>query len=128
MRDEAGGFYSAYDADSEGHEGKFYVWSRDEARAALTDDEWRVFSRRFGFDQPANFEGAWHAHVIVSVEDLAMETGLDPGRVSAWLDSARARLLAIRSKRVWPGLDDKILTSWNALAIRGRALAARNLE
>ncbi len=55
-----GGFYSAYDADSEGHEGKFYVWSREEAQAALSPAEWSVFARRFGFDQAPNFEGAWH--------------------------------------------------------------------
>ncbi|HTU68597.1 MAG TPA: thioredoxin domain-containing protein, partial [Steroidobacteraceae bacterium] len=125
MQDDDGGFYSAYDADSEGHEGKFYVWSREEAKAALTDAEWRVFSRRFGFDEEPNFEGAWHAHVFVSVEDLAKETSQDVAAVDALLNSARAKLLAIRSRRVWPGLDDKILTSWNALAIRGLALATR---
>jgi uncharacterized protein YyaL (SSP411 family) len=124
---DGGGFYSAYDADSEGHEGKFYVWTREEAQAALTADEWRVLSRRFGFDRPPNFEGAWHAHVFVSLEDLGKETGLEPAQVGALVDSARAKLRAVRSKRVWPGLDDKILTSWNALAIRGLALAARNL-
>ncbi|HUR29137.1 MAG TPA: thioredoxin domain-containing protein [Planctomycetota bacterium] len=126
--DAGGGFYSAYDADSEGHEGRFYVWSREEVQAALGADEWRVFSRRFGFDQQPNFEGSWHAHVFVSVADLAKETELEPGRVEGLIDSARAKLLAIRSKRVWPGLDDKILTSWNALAIRGLALAARTLD
>ena len=115
-----GGFYSAYDADSEGHEGKFYVWSREEVRAALADDEWDVFSRRFGLDREANFEGAWHLHVFDQMPDSEAAQPL--------LDSARAKLLAIRSRRVWPGLDDKILTSWNALAIRGLAIAARALS
>jgi uncharacterized protein YyaL (SSP411 family) len=128
MQDESGGLYSAYDADSEGHEGKFYVWSREEARAALTDAEWRVFARRFGFDQDANFEGAWHAHVFHSIDEIAKEVDASPAEVQELIDSARAKLLAIRGKRVWPGLDDKILTSWNALAIRGLSLAARNLE
>jgi uncharacterized protein len=127
MQDDDGGFYSAYDADSEGHEGKFYVWSREEARAALTPLEWNLFSRRFGFDQEANFEGAWHCHVHVSVEQLAKELQIEADMVHRELDSARTRLLAIRSKRVWPGLDDKVLTSWNALTIRGLAIAARNL-
>jgi uncharacterized protein len=127
MQGDTGGFYSAYDADSEGHEGKFYVWSREEVEAALTADEWRAFSRRFGFDQPANFEGTWHAHVFASVEDVAQEMSLPAPQVEVLLDTARAKLLKIRSQRVWPGLDDKILTSWNALAIRGLALAARNL-
>jgi uncharacterized protein YyaL (SSP411 family) len=125
---DGGGFWSAYDADSEGHEGKFYVWSQEEARAALTPEEWRVFARRFGFDQAANFEGAWHAHVFHSFDELAKELGAPPAELEKLVDAARAKLLAIRGKRVWPGLDDKILTSWNALAIRGLALAARNLE
>jgi uncharacterized protein YyaL (SSP411 family) len=128
MQDPDGGLWSAYDADSEGHEGRFYVWSRDEAQGALSADEWRAFSRRFGLDQAPNFEGAWHAHVFVSSDDLAKELKREPAQVEALLDSARAKLLAIRGQRVWPGLDDKILTSWNALAIRGLALAARNLD
>jgi len=132
MRDASserdGGFYSAYDADSEGHEGKFYVWSREQVQAALTVEEWQVFSRRFGFDQAANFEGVWHLHVFVSIENLAKEFQLDAAEVERRVDSARAKLLAIRGKRIWPGLDDKILTSWNALAIRGLAIAARVLE
>jgi uncharacterized protein YyaL (SSP411 family) len=127
MQHERGGFYSAYDADSEGHEGRFYVWSRDEARQALTPLEWSVFSRRFGFDEEPNFEGSWHAHVFVSIEQLATELKLEPALIEKELDSARARLLAIRNRRIWPGLDDKVLTSWNALAVRGLALAARHL-
>ena len=128
MQDRGGGFYSAYDADSEGHEGKFYVWTRTEVRAALTPLEWSVFSRRFGFDEEPNFEGAWHAHVFVSFEQIAKELQLDAAEVEKQVDSARAKLLAIRVKRVWPGLDDKVLGSWNALAIRGLAKAARSLD
>jgi uncharacterized protein len=127
MQDDQGGFYSAYDADSEGHEGKFYVWSREEVQHSLTPLEWSVFSRRFGFDQEPNFEGNWHCHVFVSVEQIAKELQLDVGLIEKELASARGKLLAVRSKRVWPGLDDKVLTSWNALAIRGLAIAARNL-
>src|SRR5690349_10692900 len=128
MQDDGGGFYSAYDADSEGHEGKFYVWSREEVQAALAPDEWPVFSRRFGFDRAPNFEGAWNPHVFASIENLAQESQLAPAEVERRIDAARAKLLVIRSRRVWPGLDDKILTSWNALAIRGLAIAARVLE
>jgi uncharacterized protein YyaL (SSP411 family) len=128
MQDDGGGFYSAYDADSEGHEGKFYVWSREEVQAALAPDEWPVFSRRFGFDRAPNFEGAWNPHVFASIENLAQESQLAPAEVERRIDAARAKLLALRGKRVWPGLDDKILTSWNALAIRGLAIAARVLE
>jgi uncharacterized protein len=126
--DGGGGFHSAYDADSEGHEGKFYVWTKEEVSGSLTPLEWSVFGRRFGFDQAPNFEGAWHAHVFVSQEQIAKELSLEVSEVERHLGSARAKLLAIRSRRVWPGLDDKILTSWNALAIRGLAIAARNLD
>ena len=86
-----------------------------------------VFSRRFGFDEPANFEGSWHCHVFVSWSRSPRISSWSPATVERELDAARATLLAIRGKRVWPGLDDKILTSWNALAIRGLAIAARNL-
>ena len=123
--DDGGGFYSAYDADSEGHEGKFYVWSREEVRAALTPAEWSVFSRRFGFDEEPNFEGAWHCHVFVAIEEIAKEQAIESAEVERLIDQARAKLLALRGKRVWPGLDDKVLTSWNALAIRGLAVASR---
>ena len=123
FRWNGGGFYSAYDADSEGHEGKFYVWTRTEVRAALSPIEYSVFSRRFGLDEEPNFEGAWHAHVFVSIEQIGKELSLEPAEVEKYVDSARAKLLAIRAKRVWPGLDDKVLTSWNALAIRGLAIA-----
>jgi len=126
--ENGGGFYSAYDADSEGHEGKFYVWTRSEVRAALAPVEYNIFSRRFGLDEEPNFEGAWHAHVFVSIEQIAKELSLDAAEVEKHVDSACAKLLAIRSKRVWPGLDDKVLTSWNALAIRGLAIAARSLD
>jgi hypothetical protein len=96
--------------------------------AALTPLEWSVFSRRFGFDEEPNFEGAWHAHVFVSLEQIAKELKLDIGEIEKQVNSARAKLLAIRGKRVWPGLDDKLLGSWNALAIRGLAIAARALD
>jgi uncharacterized protein YyaL (SSP411 family) len=128
MQDDDGGFYSAYDADSEGHEGKFYVWTRTEVRAALSPIEYSIFSRRFGLDEEPNFEGAWHAHVFVSIEQISKELALDAGEVEKHMNIARAKLFAIRAKRVWPGLDDKVLTSWNALAIRGLAIAARALE
>jgi len=115
MQSPEGGFYSSYDADSEGHEGKFYVWDRDEVRAALTEDEYTVFAPRYGLDREANFEGSWHLH------------GFQPVSNEPLLESARQKLLAIRSRRVWPGRDDKILTSWNALLIRGMAIASRAL-
>ena len=124
MQSPEGGYYSSYDADSEGHEGKFYVWDRAEVRAALTPEEIAVFEPRFGLDGAANFEGKWHLHVYRSLESVATEAQVDVETAEARLNSARAKLLALRSQRLWPGRDDKILTSWNALTIRGMAVAA----
>jgi uncharacterized protein YyaL (SSP411 family) len=129
MQSPEGGYYSSLDADSEGHEGKFYVWTPDEVRAALTPEEYAVFSMRFGLDRKPNFEGkSWHLHVYKMTEQVAAATHLDLRQAAERLASARAKLLAIRNKRVWPGRDEKILTSWNALTIRGMAVAARALE
>ena len=126
LRAPEGGFRSSYDADSEGHEGKYYVWDRDQVRALLTADEYAVCAPRFGLDRDPNFEQqAWHLHVFKETGTLAGELGLAPELVAARLQSARQKLLAQRVTRVAPGRDDKILTSWNALAIRGLALAAR---
>src|SRR5207302_829047 len=104
------------DADSEHEEGKFYVWGRDDVRSLLTADEYRAFARRYGLEGPPNFEGRhWHLRVAASLE---------PGDV-ALIEAARRKLFAAREKRVRPGRDEKVLVSWNALAIRGMAHAGR---
>jgi uncharacterized protein YyaL (SSP411 family) len=127
MQSPQGGYYSSLDADSEGHEGKFYVWDREEVRAALAPEEFAVFAPRFGLDQPANFEGHWHLYVAASVDEIARQLKRRPEEVAALIAAARAKLLAVRATRVRPARDDKILTSWNALMIRGMAIAARTL-
>jgi uncharacterized protein len=127
MQSAEGGYYSSFDADSEGHEGKFYVWDREEVRGALTANEYEVFAPRFGLDRPANFEGHWHLHINQAVEEIAAGTKRSSAEVESLLDSGRAKLLAIRQQRVGPARDDKILVSWNALMIRGMAIAARAL-
>ncbi|HEV3182457.1 MAG TPA: thioredoxin domain-containing protein [Steroidobacteraceae bacterium] len=127
MQSPQGGYYSSLDADSEGHEGRFYVWEREEVRAALTLEEFAVFAPRFGLDRPANFEGRWHLYVAASLEEIARQVKRLPEEVTALLAAARAKLLAVRAMRVRPARDDKILTSWNALMIRGMAVAARAL-
>jgi len=116
MQSPEGGYYSSLDADSEHEEGKFYVWSRDEAQAALTGEEYAVLSPHFGLDQPPNFENRhWHLHVARPVE---------PGKEGI-LEKAKQKLFEVRAKRVRPGRDEKVLVSWNALAIRGMAHAGR---
>jgi len=116
MQSPEGGYYSSLDADSEHEEGKFYVWSREEAQSALTGEEYAVVSSHFGLDQPPNFENRhWHLHVARPVE---------PGREGT-VERAKQKLFAARAKRVRPGRDEKVLVSWNALAIRGMAHAGR---
>jgi uncharacterized protein len=129
MQSPEGGYYSSLDADSEGHEGKFYVWDRDEVRSALTPEEYEAFAPRYGLDREPNFEGhGWHLHVFRPVEDIASTLARPPQNVESALSSAREKLLRIRERRVRPGRDDKILASWNGLMIRGMAVAARALD
>ena len=129
MRAPDGAFHSSLDADSEGEEGKFYVWSRDEARAALSDDEWAAAAPYFGLDGPPNFEGhAWNLRVVASVDEVAERLRTSLPDVQTRLAGARAALFRARGARVRPGRDDKILTSWNALTIAALARASRALD
>jgi len=114
MTSPEGGFYSAQDADSEGVEGKYYVWSYEELKQTLTSEEFEPFVRRYQVTPQGNFEGTTH---------------LNLSRESAWeeketlqLKSAHEKLLKIRAKRIPPHKDDKILTAWNGLMIRAMAL------
>jgi hypothetical protein len=128
MRAPQGGFYSALDADSEHEEGKFYVWTPQEVAAALSADEYAVLSRHYGLDQPANFEGShWHFHVARSLDQAARELGVKLDDAQRLLGSARTKLMDLRAQRVRPGRDEKVLTSWNALMIKGLAHAGRIL-
>ncbi|MCC6194765.1 MAG: thioredoxin domain-containing protein [Burkholderiales bacterium] len=124
-----GAFYSSLDADSEGEEGRFYVWTREEARAAVSAEEWAVAEPYYGFDQPPNFEGErWNPRRASPLEAIAQRAGIDVLDANTRLAGARAALFAARGKRVRPSRDDKILTSWNALAVAGLAHAANALD
>jgi len=127
MQSAEGGYYSSLDADSEGEEGKYYAWTRDELQQLLGDD-YALLAARFGFDREANFEGRWHAHVHAGIEALGQRFELSAAEVETRIDAARAKLFAAREQRVRPGRDDKILVSWNALMIRGLAQAARHFD
>ncbi len=127
MQAPEGGFYSSLDADSEGHEGKYYVWAREEIAAALPEPDYRLFAQRFGLDRAPNFEGHWHLHGYASPDRLASAFQLSPRAVHERLENSRQVLLKLREQRVRPGRDDKILASWNALMIQGMAAAARHL-
>jgi uncharacterized protein len=108
-----GAFYSSYDADSEGHEGKFYVWSVEEFDSLLGPDA-EAMRRYWGVTEGGNFEGA---NILNVVNPRAAD--------EATVARAKMVLYDARAKRVWPGLDDKVLASWNGLMVRGIAEAAR---
>jgi len=135
MRAPGGAFYSSWDADSAGHEGLFYLWTPAQIDAALGTDPLhgaqvaRLFKSRYGVDQPANFEGQWHLVARREPGELAEsgEFSGEPAQLNRLLEAARLRLLQLRAQRVPPGRDEKILTSWNALVIKGLADAARAL-
>lgn len=127
MQADNGGFFATRDADSEGHEGIYYLWRPDRVQELLGDD-YEVFARRFGLNREANFEGQWHLTVRESIGDVATATGRREREVISAIEAAKAILLEDRLKRVAPGRDEKQLTSWNALAIRGLAIAGRALE
>jgi uncharacterized protein YyaL (SSP411 family) len=128
MQSPEGGYYSTLDADSEHEEGKFYIWTPAQLDAALAPDESALAKRVFGLTGPPNFEGKhWHLYVAEAPEAAAAALGLEVSSAGTLLEAARAKLLAVREKRVWPGRDEKVLVSWNGLMIAGMARAARVL-
>ncbi|HEX9390453.1 MAG TPA: thioredoxin domain-containing protein [Usitatibacteraceae bacterium] len=126
MQSPGGGYYSTLDADSEGHEGKFYVWTADAARSLLSPAEWEVAVPYYGLDRRANFEEKfWNLTAAQPLAMVANTLGQAEGDCAVLLESARQKLFAARAQRIHPGRDEKILTSWNALMIEGMAHAAR---
>lgn len=122
-----GGFYSATDADSEGEEGKYFVWSLDELRSALGEDA-HVAIEYWGVSPRGNFEGQSILYVPNDDAVVAARLNLSLDELRARLETIRDRLFAIRSQRVPPGLDDKILTAWNGMMLASLAEAARVLQ
>ena len=128
MQSPEGGFYSTLDADSEGEEGKFYVWTPDEVRGLVSEDEYAALASRFGLDRAPNFEGShWHLHAFREVSDVARDVGATETEAGERIDRALATLFEARSHRVRPGRDEKVITSWNGLMIKGMATAGRIL-
>lgn len=127
MQAPEGGYYSSLDADSEGEEGRFYVWDRKEIEVLLTAEELAPFAALYGLDRAPNFEGEWHLHGYRTVAEVAGDLGVEEVQVAALRDTARQKLLAVREGRVRPGRDEKVLTAWNGLMIKGMARAARVL-
>jgi uncharacterized protein YyaL (SSP411 family) len=125
MTSEEGGFYSAEDADSEGEEGKFYVWTPDELEAVLNPDEASLAARYWDVTERGNFEGKNILHVARPPEAVADEFGLSTEELWTRIATIRAKLFAAREERVRPGRDEKILAAWNGLMLRSFALTAR---
>ena len=128
LRLPEGGFAAAEDADSEGAEGKFYVWSDAEFRSIVGDAGATLAASYFGVTPEGNFESGNHLYEARSPEQVASEHGVAPEEVLAGVSTARAKLLEARNRRVRPGLDDKVVTSWNGLAIRALAEAGAVLD
>ena len=128
MTSEEGAFFSAEDADSEGVEGKFYVWSKDEVELILGRQTSSIVIPFFNITEEGNFEHKNILNQTRTYQELAKELGLTEDTVITELSSARKKLLQERSKRIRPLLDDKVLTSWNGLMISAMAKTGRVLE
>ncbi len=127
MTDGKGGFYSAQDADSEGEEGKFFVWTPRQIQSVLGEADGDIFNRYYGVTDAGNFEGANILNVPVEPEVFAAELGITRGYLESVIARSKTRLLGEREKRIHPLRDDKVLASWNGLMLRSFAEAAATL-
>ncbi len=123
-----GGFYSTQDADSEGEEGKFFTWTLAEIAAALPPEDVELFIKYYGVTQEGNFEGKNILHVAQDAQTAAADAEISLEELQASLALSREILFAVREKRVKPGRDEKILTSWNGLMLRSFVEAGRYLS
>ena len=124
--DSGEGFYAAQDADSEGREGIFYVWDPESLEAAVGTDAAPIVAARFGVTAAGNFEDRQTVlSIVAGIPDLAKQFGKSEEEISRILEGSRRRMYEARSRRIWPGRDEKLLTDWTALAISAFALAGR---
>jgi len=117
LRSPEGGFYSSLDADSEGEEGKFYVWDRQEVFELLGTEQAKIFCDYYDITAKGNFEGKNILHVNKSIEDLSKQYSVAVDDLMIQLEENRKTLFIQREKRIHPGLDDKMISSWNGLAL-----------
>jgi hypothetical protein len=135
MTDPSGGFYTAEDADSEGEEGKYYLWTEKEIEEALGQSEVEFVIRVFGTEKEGNFvesvsgkRGKNILHLRKPRDELALDLGISTERLKRRIEEVRQKLFAYRVKRVHPGKDDKVLTDWNGLMIVALAKASQALN
>ncbi|MAY84322.1 MAG: thioredoxin domain-containing protein, partial [Flavobacteriales bacterium] len=119
LMDESAAFYSALDADSEGEEGKFYVWEIEELKKAFNEDDLKLLSEYYNINEKGEWEGKYILLKTERDEAIAQRLGIEISELKSRMEKLEEQLMKIRSERVRPGLDDKSLTSWNALNING---------
>ena len=128
MRDPGGGFASSQDADSEGEEGAFYVWSAQELRDVLGEEDAAALARYFGVTEEGNFEGSNVLHRFSAPEAVAAGLGMTSEALAETVARGSEKLHAVRRTREWPLRDDKVLTAWNAMVLSALSEAAATLE
>lgn len=128
MQNPQGGFFSAEDADSEGKEGLFYTWTQEEIEKILGQEESKNFLAYYGVKPEGNFEGRSILHTPLNLEEFCLERKIDPIQFKQTLKQQREQLFEVRSKRIHPLKDDKILSSWNGLIIDALVFAGRVFE
>ena len=127
MQSPQGAYYSALDADSEGVEGKYYRWEQDELQSVLAEN-YSIAAYYFGIEGRPNFEGCWHLQEKHDIEETAQTKKITKASATQKIGNAKLKLLKHRATRIMPERDEKILTSWNALMIKGMALSAYLLD
>ncbi len=128
MQSPLGGYYSSLDADSEGHEGKYYVWDTKEVASLLTPSEYHLLHDYFNLQMPANFENQWHLHITEPLSSVAEKLNMPLNDANQLFLSAKEKMLAARDKRIAPFCDKKILTAWNSLMIKAMMTAGDKLK
>jgi uncharacterized protein YyaL (SSP411 family) len=128
MTDARGGFYSTQDADSEGHEGKFFVWTVDEVKEILGEEEGALFCAFYDVTAGGNFEGKNILHVSRSLEEVAKASGVTVESLQKALEHGRRELFQAREQRIKPDRDEKVLTAWNGLMLASFAEASAILD
>ena len=128
MTDPAGGFYSTQDADSEGVEGKFFVWTLEQIKSVLGEQDAALFSSYYNITEAGNFEGKNIPNVTRSLEEVAADANTTKEQLDESLNRSRSKLCEVREQRIKPGRDEKILTAWNGMMLASFGEAAAILD